>query len=202
VIATGSNNTARYFEHYFGKYPHIIRRNRQSVAVLTGEESDSDLRGLADDVFLFFGRGCRSVTKLFVPAGFDLSRLDKAFSAYSWVADHYKYRNNLDYYKSVFLVNRTGFYDGGFYLLTKSLSMLPPVSTIYYEFYRDIGDVYSKLDAGKDQIQCVISIDRNRKGNILPGHAQLPQLWDYADGVDTLAFLSKKNGGVTNIKEN
>lgn len=191
VIATGSNNTSRYFEYYFGKYPHIIRKNRSSVAVLTGDETDDELRGLASDTFLYFGLGCRNVSKLFLPEGYDPGRLASPFSLFSGYYDHNKYRNNLDYHRSVFLVNQVPFYDGGFFLMREDPSYASPVSVIHYEFYSDPQWLEDRLSAEQDALQCVVSAAGSGRSRVRPGATQLPALADYADGLDTMAFLTE-----------
>ena len=186
VIATGSNNSARYFEQYFGKYPNIIRKNRSSVAVLTGDESEEEIQALGKDIFQYYGLGCRNVSKLLVPEGFDFSPFIKALENFNWVADHHKWVNNYDYNKSIYLVNDEPHLDSGFFLVKEDEALVSPISVLFYEFYKDEADLEAKLDQKEEQIQCVV-----KKGSDLqPGQAQKPELWDYADGVDTLKFLS------------
>jgi len=189
IIATGSNNTSRYFEHYFSKYPHIIRKNRNSIAVLTGNENDQELNGLADDIMLYFGMGCRSVSKIFVPCGYDFTRLIHAMEPFAGAMHHPKYRNNYDYWKSIFLVNKIPFYDSGFLLIREIDSILSPISVLHFEFYNAISNVSEQIKSDKEQIQCVVSQGMKGKRTILPGKAHKPELWDYADGVDTMDFL-------------
>lgn len=192
VIATGSNNTSRYFEYYFGKYPHIIRKSRTSVALLTGSETVEELRGLASDIFLYFGLGCRNVSKLFLPSGYDLSRLMQPFGRYSEFFHHHKYRNNYDYHRSVFMVNQVPCYDGGFFLMREETSPASPVSVIHYEYYEDTQSVERRLIAEQDTLQCVVSAAGTGPARVRPGMAQFPALADYADGIDTMAFLAEK----------
>ncbi len=187
IIATGSNNSARYFEYYFGKYPHIIRKNRNGVAVLTGEEKNLSL--FSEDIFRYFGLGCRNVSKLYVPAGYKFDDLLGSMSEFEWVGNHNKYRNNYDYNKSIFLVNRVTHFDNGFVLLREDEAIPSPISVINYEFYNDIDKLNRILEIRKKEIQCVVSEDSRVKNNILPGESQNPNLWDYADGVDTMQFL-------------
>lgn len=190
VIATGSSNTARYFEYYFGKYPNIIRKNRNGVAILKGDETQKDLEGLADDVFMYFGLGCRNVSKLFVPRVYDFQKLFSAFEKYKHLTHHYKYVNNYDYNKSIFLVNKIKHLDTGFALLTEELSFSSPISVLYYEYYDRIEDLAKWIDAKKENIQCLMSNESFLNFPVLSfGKAQQPELWDYADGVDTLKFL-------------
>jgi hypothetical protein len=189
VIATGSNNSARYFEQYFGKYPHIIRKNRTSVAVLTGEESEKEIQDLGKDIFQYYGLGCRNVSKLLVPEGFDFSPFIKALDDFKWVADHHKWVNNYDYNKSIYLVNNEAHLDSGFFLMKEDHSLISPISVLFYEFYKNEKELDKKLAENGQQIQCVV-----QKGSEIElGKAQQPELWDYADGVDTLEFLSGLN---------
>ncbi len=192
-IATGSDNSARYFDYYFGKYPHIIRRNRNGVAVLTGNETDEDLEKLADDIMLYYGLGCRNVSKMFVPRGFDLNRLFKALLRYGHYIDDKKYRNNYDYNKAVFIMStdeaeRQSLIDNGLVLLKRDHRYASPIGVLFYEHYDDLEDVKKILDHDKDKIQVVVS-GADIPGAVAFGTTQQPELWDYADGVDTLRFL-------------
>ncbi len=192
IIATGSNNTSRYFEYYFGKYPHIIRKNRTGVAILKGSETDRELDGLAEDVFQYFGLGCRNVSALFVPEGYDLSALARPFSRFAHFFNHHKYRNNYDYNRSVLMLNGEHYTDGGFYLLKEDPSLASPVSVIHYHYYTDPGSLRDRIGQLRDQIQCIVSAGEGYPGTIPPGTAQSPGLADYADGIDTMAFLLEK----------
>ncbi len=185
-IGTGSDNSAKYFKQYFAKKPHIIRKNRTAVAVITGRESKDELETLGEDVFTYFGLGCRNVSKLFVPKGYNFMKLLDAQSQYAAVGDHHKYRNNYDYNKSIYLVNTEPHLDTGFSLLRKSDEMVSPISVLFYQEYDTQEQLNSLLADNKDKIQCVIGHDYIPFGN-----AQNPELWDYADGVDTLDFLSR-----------
>ncbi len=189
IIATGSNNTSRYFNYYFGKYPHIIRKNRNALAVLSGAESDHELNALGQDVFMYYGLGCRNVSKLFIPEGYDFTGFFEAIESYKWVADHHKYNNNYDYNKSIYLVNGNKHFDNGFLMLKEDVSMASPVSVLHYEYYDNIDQLNRIIAFESENIQCVISADKRIIGAISPGEAQHPKLWDYADGVDTMAFL-------------
>jgi hypothetical protein len=189
VIATGSNNTSRYFEYYFGKYPCIIRRHRSGVAVLTGKENDDDLKALADDVFIHFGLGCRNVAKVFLPSGVSPDYIFRGMEGYRFVADHNKYRNNYDYYKSVFIINGINHYDNGFLMLTSNDSFSSPISVVYYEHYSDLFQLNDRLKTNSGIIQCIVSKSIGIQNSIPPGTAQQPGLSDYADGVDTIKFL-------------
>ncbi|HOU02800.1 MAG TPA: acyl-CoA reductase [Bacteroidales bacterium] len=188
VIATGSDNSSRYFEYYFGKYPHVIRKNRNSVAVLTGDESDTELENLGKDVFSYFGLGCRNVSKIYLPAGYDLPAVSKHWQGYSDLINNVKYANNYDFHKAVYLVNREEFTDIGLILLKESKNLSSPVAVLYFEYYTSDEQLEQTLNGLKDKIQCVIGKD------FIPfGQSQSPSLWDYADGIDTIEFLLKKN---------
>ncbi len=190
IIATGSNNTARYFEYYFGKYPHIIRRNRNSVAVLTGTESPEDLKGLANDVFRYYGLGCRSVSKLFVPQNYDWNALMEAFSEWKPNLDsHTKYMNNYIYNKSILLLNQQPHLDNGFLLVKPDASFSSPVSVLNYEVYPDLETVKQNLLQNSELLQCIVTHPDLIENSIRFGESQTPQLWDYADHVNTLDFL-------------
>ncbi|MBZ0326216.1 MAG: acyl-CoA reductase [Altibacter sp.] len=186
VIATGSNNTARYFDYYFGKYPHIIRKNRNSVAILTGSETSEQLEALANDVFRYFGLGCRNVSKIFVPQGYHFDAFFNGMYAWKEIINNNKYINNYDYNKAVYLMSNLDLLDNEFMLLKQDEAYASPIAVLFYEYYRDIETLTEKLRADSDQIQCIVSED-----HIQFGAAQSPQLWDYADGVDTVAFLLK-----------
>ncbi len=193
VIATGSNNTARYFEYYFGKYPHIIRKNRNGVAVLTGNETEKEMEGLADDMMLYFGLGCRNVSKIFVPKDYDLNRIFEASLKYSHYTNHRKYMNNFRYNKAVLLMStdeseRNNLLENGLILLKKDHRYASPIAVIFYEEYEHPEDVKKILLHDKDKIQVVVS-HSDIAGAIPFGKTQQPELWDYADGVDTLEFL-------------
>ncbi len=189
TIATGSNNTARYFEAYFGKYPNIIRKNRNSISVLTGNETYEELNQLGEDIFRYFGLGCRSVSKLFVPENYDFDNLFKAIYDYKDLINYMKYRNNYDYNKAVYLMSEFKLLDNGFLMLKEDNSYASPIATLFYEYYIDIDSLKQKLDIDKEHIQCIVSnvIDNS----VQFGQTQQPQLTDYADGVDTLQFLSE-----------
>ena len=189
VIATGSNNSSRYFDYYFGKYPNIIRRNRNGVAVLTGTETEEELNALADDVFLYYGLGCRNVAKLFVPAGYDFIPLMDVLSTRKEIADNNKYFNNYEYNKAIFMINGTEHFDTGNLLLTENSSFASPVSVLHFTYYQNPDNLKNELLVNHDKIQCVASNSEFIQNSIPLGHTQAPELWDYADGVDTLKFL-------------
>lgn len=192
VIATGSNNTSRYFDFYFGKVPNIIRKNRNSVAVLNGEESPSEIASLGHDIFDYFGLGCRNVSKLFIPEGYNIKNLFEPIEHFKEIINHFKYNNNYDYNKSIYLVNMAEHYDNGFLLLKEDAGMSSPLAVLYYERYTSIDDVAAKLKTEEENIQCVVSnIPFDLKISALRfGESQVPKLWDYADNVNTIAFLN------------
>ncbi|MEQ9298821.1 MAG: acyl-CoA reductase [Cyclobacteriaceae bacterium] len=193
IIATGSDNTARYFRYYFDKKPHIIRQNRTSVAVLTGDESKEDITNLGSDIFSYYGLGCRNVSKIYIPKGFDLcSFLDVlSDSIYKKIAEHHKYCNNYDYNKSIYLVNGDAHLDTGFLLLKEEIEQLvSPISVLYYAYYDSPQQLLLTLAGQQDKIQCTVG-DVDWLDGLVPfGQTQCPQLSDYADGVDTMEFLS------------
>ncbi|MEY3450686.1 MAG: hypothetical protein RL711_511 [Bacteroidota bacterium] len=190
MIATGSNNSSRYFEQYFAKMPNIIRRNRNSVAVLTGKETTETLQQLGNDIFDYFGLGCRNVAKLYVPEGYVFNTFYEALEQFDYVFAHHKYKNNYDYNKSVYLINMAPHLDNGFLLLKEDTAMISPISVVFYEQYKNDADLTLKLSTHANQIQCVVG-NRNDLLEMIPfGEAQQPGLFDYADGVDVLEFLT------------
>ncbi len=189
VIATGSNNTARYFEQYFGTYPHIIRKNRNAVAVLTGEESPEELSLLGEDIFRYFGLGCRSVSKIFIPEKYDFNLLFNAVYEQRKCIDYKKYQNNYDYNKTVYLMSQIPILDNGFFVLKEDTAYASPIATLFYEYYSSLDELKHKLMLEKDQIQCIVGSKDLKLDTVPFGETQLPQLWDYADGVDTMRFL-------------
>lgn len=191
VIATGSNSSSHYFRFYFSAYPHIIRKNRNSVAVITGEETTGDLANLAKDIFLYFGMGCRSVSKIFVPVNYDFSGLVKAFAHYDSFLDHHKYRNNFDYFKAIFQMNLVPFIDSTCVLLKEDVSVSSPIAVLNYQYYTDLDILRTELSSVADSIQCAVSIKEMPFRWSRPGNAQSPELWDYADGIDTMQFLTQ-----------
>ena len=183
-IATGSNNSSRYFEYYFGKYPHIIRRNRTSVAILNGKEKNEDLEKLADDVYQYFGLGCRNVTKIYVPREYDFVSLLGAFKKYNHLADHSKYCNNYDYHLAIHILNNRFYMSNSSIMLVEDVSVFSPISQLNFEYYEDKEQLISSLKIRTD-LQCIIG-----HGFLDFGSAQSPSVTDYADGVDTLKFLT------------
>jgi hypothetical protein len=192
VIATGSDNSARYFEHYFRGIPHIIRKNRNGVAVLTGGETERELEALGGDIFTYFGMGCRNVSKIYVPVEYDLRILLGVLDRFHRLGQHHKYSNNVDYYRSIYLMIRVDFLDNGVLLLKEDSAIASPVGVVYYERYSDIGGVRQSLKELGGKIQCIVSIHPDIPGRIAPGTTQEPMPWDYADGVDTLRFLTEQ----------
>ena len=191
IIATGSDNSARYFESYFGKYPNIIRKNRTSCAILTGEETESEIENLGTDIFSYFGLGCRNVSKIYVPTNYDLTKLLSRWNSFSEVIHHHKYCNNYDYQKSILLVNKMPFLDNGFILFQESDKLVSPISVLYYEYYASAEVLKNKFTDNVDKIQCIVG---NTLAATVPfGQTQSPLLGDYADQVDTLKFLSELN---------
>ena len=188
VIATGSDNSLKYFEQYFGKYPHIFRNNRTSVAVFTGEETKEEIEELGKDVFSYFGLGCRNVSHLILPEGFKLDRFFEGVFDYSEVINNNKYGNNYDYNKAVYLMNQHQLLDNNFVLLRESEELFSPLAMLHYHFYSSQEEVDAYLAQHKDDIQAVVG-----KGHLNFGQAQAPALNDYADGVDTMEWLTNLN---------
>jgi hypothetical protein len=183
-IATGSNNSSRYFEFYFRNYPHIIRRSRTSVAILYGSENEEQLSNLADDVHQYFGLGCRNVTKLYVPANYNFELLLKNFKKYNYLVHHHKYKNNYDYRLAVHLLNKQYYLTNGSIILTENHSLFSPISELHFEYYTEMEQVKQSIISNND-VQLIIS-ERDTPFGV----AQCPDLKDFADGVDTLQFLN------------
>ncbi len=189
MIATGSDNTARYFEYYFRKIPHVIRKNRVSCAVIVGEEPHGDLEQLGKDVFSYFGLGCRNVSKLFVPEKFELENLLESWQNFVTVIDHHKYGNNYEYQKSISLLNQESFLDNGFILIKESSNLVSPIATLYYEKYKSQEDLKEKIEIQRQKLQVVVSAGGWYSGSVPFGKAQLPSVAEYSDNVDTMIFL-------------
>lgn len=189
VIATGSDASARQFEYYFSKVPRLIRGNRNSAAILTGDETREEMTGLGEDMFRYFGRGCRSVSHLYVPQGYDPEQLTRAFPAFSGLSNHHKYRNNYDYRKSLLMMNGSGFFDGSFYLLVPDERLNSPVSVIHYSCYSDRSNLMQHVEKMEEKIQVVVARTSLPFRSCPFGRAQHPALNDYSDGIDTLDFL-------------
>ena len=190
VIATGSNNSSRYFSYYFKDIPPSIRKNRNSVAVLTGNESDEQLAGLADDICLYFGLGCRSVSKIWVPKNYDFDILFGALYKHKDIIHHNGYANNYDYNKAIFLMNQEPLLDNGFLILKEDDRISSPIACLYYSYYDDRLEVDQTIAANREDIQCVVS-SSHKNAHVLFGEAQYPQLHDYADNIDTMDLLLK-----------
>jgi hypothetical protein len=188
VIATGSNNSARYFEYYFGKYPHIIRKNRTSIAILNGNETDTELYELGKDVFWYYGLGCRNVGKVFIPENYDKQHLFRLWEDYRYVIDNTKYKHNFDYNRALLMLNKTYYLTNDFYMLVDSDQLYSPLSVLFAETYQSAEDLQSKIDAIAENLQCVVS---SAPGNTPFGKTQLPGLSDYADHVETMQFLMR-----------
>ncbi len=195
AIATGSNNSSRYFEYYFSSVPHIIRKSRTSAGLLTGEENDEEMQGLCNNIFQYFGLGCRSVSKIYIPAGFDIDKLFRAAYAHREIIHHNKYANNYTYHRALFLMDGVSFLENGFLILKEDVSLPSPVSVLHYEYYRDESDLLKKLESHTREIQCLCT-GNNRFSSITKkfpavpfGETQHPALADFADGVDTMKIL-------------
>lgn len=188
AIATGSNNSSRYFEYYFRNIPHILRKNRNSIAVLTGNETTEELVALGNDVFDYFGLGCRNVTKIYFPENYSFKTLfDVWEKSHAEVAFHNKYVNNYNYHKALLLMNLDPHIDAGFVLMKERKELYSPVGMVNYEFYSDVDNLKLKFEEIADEIQCVVS--QNEKISTLKlGQSQCPTLWDYADGIDTVQW--------------
>ncbi|MEK9603024.1 MAG: acyl-CoA reductase [Flavobacteriaceae bacterium] len=188
VIATGSNNAARYFDHYFSKFPHIIRKNKNAVAVLDGTESTADLEGLGKDILQYYGLGCRNVSKLYLPKEYDLNQIFGGLYPHAKIIQMNKYANNYDYNKAVYLMSEFDFLENGFFMLKEGKDLSSPIATANYEYYDLLKPLEKHLENEQDNIQCIVS-NLKLPGAVRFGEAQNPELWDYADGVDTLDFL-------------
>jgi Acyl-CoA reductase (LuxC) len=188
-IATGSGNTSRYFEYYFANKPNIIRKNRTSVAVLDGTESLVDITNLANDIFMYFGLGCRNVSKIFVPINYDFDAFFKGIEYWNTVSIHSKFNNNYEYMKAIYLVNREQHLDNGFLLLKENSEIASPISVLFYEYYIDIQDVKIKLEENADKVQLICSKNDCFENRIPFGASQEPRLEDFADGVNPIEFL-------------
>ena len=188
VIATGSTNTARYFEYYFKDKPAIIRKSRNSVAILNGNETTEQLTALGEDIFRYFGLGCRNVSKIFVPKGYSFTAFFEAIFTYQDIIHYEKYANNYDYNKAVFLMSNFKLLDNGFLTIKEDKSNASPISSVFYEFYDDINALKIRLQSENEHIQCIVS-DGIVENSIGFGETQKPKLWSYADNIDTIEFL-------------
>ncbi len=191
IIATGSNNTSRYFEYYFGKYPHIIRKNRNSVAILSGKESNEELKELGNDILQYFGLGCRNVSKLYVPKNYDYTRLFENVEGYDYYKNHNKYMNNHDYNRSVYLLDQIPHLDNGFLIIKNDEALSSPIAVTYAHEYENLKSAVNIVNQQADNIQCVVSTFENLSIDTLkPGKTQNPGLFDYADNIDTMTFIN------------
>ncbi len=192
VIATGSNNSARYFESYFGKFPHIIRKNRNAVAILSGSETQTDLQSLGVDVFQYFGLGCRNVSKLYVPHDYNFEPLLEALHEHNQLVLHNKYKNNFDYNYTLVILNKTPYQANGCVILTEEETIASRIAGLHFEYYSDEKELVNKLRNKQEDIQCIITREKLEDLPTIPfGKAQQPSLSDYADGVDVMNFLLK-----------
>jgi len=190
LSSNGSDNTSRYFEHYFGNRPNVIRRNRNSVAILTGKESKEQLKALGEDVFRYFGLGCRSVSKIFVPEGYDFKDFFEGIFDFNPIIEQAKYANNYDYNKAVYLMSEFNILENGFLMLKEDKSYASPIATLFYEQYDSLSNLKQHLSSDKEKIQCIVA-EGVFDHEISFGQTQNPSLADYADGVDTVEFLLK-----------
>ncbi|MDX1762647.1 MAG: acyl-CoA reductase, partial [Christiangramia sp.] len=190
VIATGSDNTARYFEYYFKGKPSIIRKNRNSVAILTGDESKDELAKLGDDIFRYYGLGCRNVSKLYVPKGYNFDNFFQAIYEWNPIINREKYANNYDYNKAVYLMSEFKLLDNGFLMLKEDKSFGSPIASLFYETYSNEEELNQFLKEHSEKIQCVVKENADNH-EVKFGQTQKPQLWDYADNIDTIDFLLK-----------
>ena len=186
IIATGSDNSTKYFEQYFGHYPHLFRKNRTSIAVLTGKESKEELTALGKDIFSYYGLGCRNVSHLLIPKDFNLNRFFEAIVDYHPIVNHHKYANNYDYNKAVYLMNLMELLDNNFVLLRESEELFSPLSMVHYQRYESKNEIENYLKLHSDNLQAIVG------HNYIPfGEAQAPKLNDYADGIDVMLWLNK-----------
>ncbi len=190
VIATGSNNSSRYFDYYFSKIPNVIRKNRNAIAILSGEETEEELKALGQDVFNYFGLGCRNVAKIYVPEGYQFDALLEALHEYREIVLHNKYKNNFDYNFAIQVLNKVPYLSNGCIILIENRSLQSRVGELHFEYYSDPVELEQEIDQRAEEIQCVVAREGVLERSTLPfGKAQQPELWDYADGVDTLEFL-------------
>ena len=189
VIATGSNNTARYFEYYFRNIPHLIRKSRTSVAIIHQDITDTELQLLGEDVFRYFGLGCRNVGKLFLPTGFDPTKILDHLMSWSFVLDHHKYANNYTYHRAIFLLNQTPHLDTGFLLFKEDAALYSPLGTLYYSFYNSVVELEDIIKENESNLQCIVGNPESWPGAVPFGYSQKPELTDFADNVNTFTFL-------------
>ena len=188
IIATGSDNTSRYFDYYFKNKRSIIRKNRNSIAILNGEESDDDLKSLSQDIFTYFGLGCRNVSKLYVPKNYNFDLFFNSIFGYKELINNHKYANNYDYNKAIYLMSEYKFLDNGFFIVKEGNEMHSPISTINFEYYDNVSILREKINLEDDNIQCIVS-NIEFKGKVDFGETQNPSLNQYADNIDVMSFL-------------
>lgn len=190
VIATGSNNTARYFDYYFKGKPSIIRKNRNSVAILDGNETEADMKNLSEDIFRYFGLGCRNISKIFIPKDYNFDAFFNGIYHWNNIINYHKYTNNYDYNKAVYLMSEFDMLENGFFMIKEDTSYSSPIATLFYEYYDDLESLKSKLTNDKELVQCVVT-NQELDNKVSFGQTQQPKLSDFADGIDTIEFLLK-----------
>ena len=193
VIATGSNNSMVYFKEYFGKYPNIIRKNRNAIAIINGSETENDFIELGHDIFNYFGLGCRNVSKLYVPRGYNFDMmLGTLHDHFKELANHDKYRNNFDYNNALFMLNKVKYLMSGSLIITESDDISSRIATVHYSYYDDVSSIESEVSDRKEEIQCIVTnLKLDNHTTFAFGQAQKPKITDYADGVDTMKFLTQ-----------
>ncbi len=189
VIATGSDNTSRYFKYNYKSIPSVIRKNRTSCCIIDGQEQIQDLINLSDDIFSYFGLGCRNISKIYVPNSYSIENLITNFNNYKWILEHSKYNNNYRYLLSKFSLEKRFFINADYFILMENGNIVSPIACIYYEKYNDVKHLELMLKRNSSKIQCMVSRKAWFSGSIPFGKAQMPEPWDYADNVDTMAFL-------------
>lgn len=189
VIATGSDNSSRYFEYYFKTLPRIIRKNRVSAAVVNGKEQPQELKELGEDIYRYFGLGCRNVSKIFLPQGYDIKTLLDQLNEWSFLTDNHKFANNYNYNQAIFAMERIPYLDNGFSIFTESDQLASPTAVVYYEHYKNLETLQNLIASNRSKIQCIVSSNKWFPGSVDIGKAQYPRVWEYADDVDTVAFL-------------
>ena len=192
VIATGGDAAATHFHYYFSKYPNIIRKNRSSVGVIRPDDELQSLEGLGEDIFTYFGLGCRNISKLYLPEGFDIQRIFQSIAGYKHVIDHNKYKNNYDYSHAIYLLGQKKFYTNNFLIIKEDNQLSSRIACLHFERYTSEEELEQKLKSLKESIQCIASVEPFFDFIHIPiGTCQSPALTDYADGVDTLQFLTE-----------
>jgi hypothetical protein len=190
VIATGSNNTARYFDYYFKGKPSIIRKNRNSIAIINGNESEDDMKNLSEDIFRYFGLGCRNVSKIFIPKDYNFDAFFNGIYHWNDIINYHKYTNNYDYNKAVYLMSEFDMLENGFFMIKEDTSYSSPIATLFYEYYDDLDTLRTKLANDSDLVQCIVS-NEEIDNKVAFGQTQQPKLLDFADSIDTIDFLLK-----------